>query len=163
MPILDIQIGGNQQQQYPFTTFRFSVEINVEGISEKICGGQFAECDGLEMTMEVKTIREGGNNGKQIRLSGPTSYGQLTLKRGMTDDFDLWNWFDESVRNPALRADAEVIIFTADRSDSTESARFKLKRCVPTKLKAPGLNAKDGLIAIEELQLAYESLSMQKK
>jgi phage tail-like protein len=163
MPILDIQIGDNQQQQYPFTTFRFSIEINVEGISEKICGGQFSECDGLEMTMEVKTIREGGNNGKQIRLSGPVSYGQLILKRGMTDSFDLWNWFDESVSNPALRADAEVIMFTADRADRTESARFKLKRCVPTKLKAPGLNAKDGLIAVEELQLAYESLSMQKK
>jgi phage tail-like protein len=163
MPILDIEIGTNQPQQYPFTAFRFAVEINVEGVSEKICGGYFSECDGLEMTMEVKTIREGGNNGKQIRLSGPTSYGQLTLKRGMTDDFDLWSWFDESARNPALRADAEVIIFTADRAARDESARFKLKRCVPTKLKAPGLNARDGLIAIEELQLAYESLSLQRK
>jgi hypothetical protein len=27
------------------------------------------------------------------------------------------------------------------------------------KLKAPALNAKDGVVAIEELQLAYESLS----
>jgi phage tail-like protein len=163
MPILDIEFSSNQPQQYPFTTFRFSVEINVEGISEKICGGHFSECDGLDMTMEVKTIREGGNNGKQIRLNGPISYGQLTLKRGMTDNFDLWSWFDEAVSNPSLRADAEVIIFTADRAARTESARFKLKRCVPTKLKAPALNAKDGLIAIEELQLSYESLSLQNK
>ena len=157
------EIGNNQQPQYPFTTFRFAVEINVEGVSEKICGGYFSECDGLEMTMEVKTIREGGNNGKQIRLSGPISYGQLTLKRGMTDNFDLWNWFDDAVSNPSLRADAEVIIFTAERAARTESARFKLKRCVPTKLKAPGLNAKEGLIAIEEFQLAYESMSLQQK
>jgi phage tail-like protein len=162
MALLDIQIGGNQQQQYPFTAFRFSVEINVEGVSEKVCGGYFSECDGLEMTMEVKTIREGGNNGKQIRLNGPVSYGQLILKRGMTDSFDLWDWFDKTIKDSSLRADAEVIMFTADRTQRTESARFKLKRCVPVKLKAPGLNAKDGLIAVEELQLAYESLSLQK-
>jgi phage tail-like protein len=157
------QIGNSKPLPYPFTTFRFAIEINVAGISEKVCGGYFAECDGLEMTMEVKTIREGGNNGKQIRLSGPVSYGQLTLKRGMTDNFDLWNWFDASVTNPSLRADAEVIIFTSDVAKRTESARFKLKRCVPTKLKAPGLNAKEGLIAIEEFQLAYESMTLKQK
>ena len=28
----------------------------------RVCNAAFAECDGLEMTMEVKTIREGGNN-----------------------------------------------------------------------------------------------------
>jgi phage tail-like protein len=162
MAFLDVQFGGTQGPEYPFIAFRFAVEINVEGVSEKICGGYFSDCDGLEMTMEVKTIREGGNNGKQIRLSGPVSYGQLTLKRGMTDNFDMWNWFDQCIKDASLRADAEVIIFTADRSNRTESARFKLKRCVPTKLKAPALNAKDGLIAIEELQLSYESLSLEK-
>jgi hypothetical protein len=33
---------------------------------------------------------------------------------------------------------------------------------MPVKLKAPALNAKDGMVAIEELQLAYESLSVKK-
>jgi hypothetical protein len=32
---------------------------------------------------------------------------------------------------------------------------------VPIKLKAPALNAKDGGVAIEELQLAYESLTLK--
>ena len=39
-------------------------------------------------------------------------------------------------------------------------ATFRLSRCVPVKLKAPALNAKDGIVAIEELQLAYESLEL---
>ena len=30
---------------------------------------------------------------------------------------------------------------------------------MPVKIKAPGLNAKDGLIAIEEMQVAYETLT----
>src|SRR5207249_8730015 len=72
----------------------------------------FAECDGLEMTMEVKTIKEGGANGRLIRLIGPVNYGQLTLKRGMTANFDLWNWFTQVVADPTLRANVEVVMQT---------------------------------------------------
>lgn len=146
---------------YPFTAFNFAVEINVPGVSSQLCSASFSECDGLEMTMEVKTIREGGNNGQQIRLTGPLSYGQLTLKRGMTDSFDLWSWFSAMLQpaNIGLRADAEVVLFAGD--GQTERARFLLRRCLPTRLKAPALNAKDGTIAIEELQLVYESLAFK--
>jgi phage tail-like protein len=150
---------ANETVIYPFTAFDFAVEINVPGLATKVCNAAFSECDGLEMTMEVKTIREGGNNGKQIRLTGPLSYGQLTLKRGMTATFDLWDWFSAMLTNAALRADAEVVVFAAN--GTTERARFMLTRCVPIKLKAPALNAKDGIVAIEELQLVYESLTMK--
>ena len=47
---------------YPFTAFNFGVEIRVNDAIPRVCSAAFAECDGLEMTMEVKTIREGGNN-----------------------------------------------------------------------------------------------------
>ena len=144
---------------YPFTSFNFAVEINVPGLSSLVCSAAFSDCDGLEMNMEVKTIREGGNNSRQIRLSGPVSYGQLTLKRGMTETFDLWNWFNAVTANPSLRADAEVVMLTPD--GKKERARFILSRCVPVKLKAPPMNAKDGQVAIEELQLAYESLTFK--
>ena len=151
---------ADETVRYPFTSYNFAVEINVKDISPKVCSAAFSECDGLEMTMEVKTIREGGNNGAQIRLTGPLSYGQLTLKRGMTASFDLWYWFDAMLTNVGLRADAEVVIFAEDRQ--TERARFMLTRCMPTKLKAPALNAKDGMVAIEELQLTYESLRLKR-
>ena len=141
----------------PFVAFNFSVEITKAGDSARMCGAAFSECDGLEMTMEVKTIKEGGNNGQLVRLTGPVSYGQLTLKRGMTANFDLWEWFNAVVADPGLRANAEVVLLAGD--GTTERARFLLRRCVPVKLKAPPMNAKDGMVAIEELQLAYESLS----
>lgn len=151
---------AEEQLVYPFVAFNFSVEINVPDLSPKVCNAAFAECDGLEVTMDVKTIREGGNNGRQIRLTGPMNFGQLTLKRGMTSTFDLWNWIEKTLENPGLRADAEVVILATD--GKTERARFVLTRCVPVKLKAPPLNAKDGVIAIEEFQLAYESLSLKR-
>jgi phage tail-like protein len=59
-----------------------------------------------------------------------------------------------------LRATAKIVFFAPD--GQTERVRFVLDRCLPTKLKAPALNAKDGMVAIEELQMVYESLRLVK-
>lgn len=147
-------------QPYPFTNFNFSVEINRGSDAKPLANAAFAECDGLEMSMEVKTIRQGGDSGRQIRLNGPVSYGQLTLKRGMSENFDLWDWFRDSIADPRLRANAEVVLLAPD--GNTVRARFVLSRCVPVKLKAPALNARDGQIAIEEFQMAYETLALKR-
>lgn len=144
---------------YPFTGFNFSVEITPDGSSAPLCSAQFSDCDGLEMTMDVKTIREGGNNGVQIRLAGPAAYGQLTLKRGMTSSFQLWEWFERVLRDPKVRASAVVVLYAAD--GTTQRAVWTLDRCVPLKLKAPALNAREGIVAIEEMQLGYESLRLR--
>ncbi|HEX8502103.1 MAG TPA: phage tail protein, partial [Pyrinomonadaceae bacterium] len=76
---LSDMLGGDTQ---PFAAFNFAVEIHVPGVSKQVCGAAFAECDGLEMSMDVKTIREGGNNNQQPRLTGAVNFGQLVLKRG---------------------------------------------------------------------------------
>ena len=89
---------------YPFTTFNFQVQLTITnysglGLSSQLCDMEFSECDGLEMTMEPKTVREGGNNTQQTHLVGPVSYGNLTLKRGMTRNLDLWKWFSLATGN----------------------------------------------------------------
>jgi phage tail-like protein len=155
----------------PFTTFNFKVLLSFPsslsqlgaalGVDEMtVCKGEFSECDGLEITMAPKTIREGGNNGRQIHLVGPVSYGQLTLKRGMTENTALWRWFERTQRRHDLRADGKVVMLAPDRRD--KQVRFALTGCLPIKIKAPALSAKDGLIAIEEMQLAYETLALDR-
>ncbi len=145
----------------PYTAFNFRVEIAVKGVASTVCGGSFAECDGLELTLEAKTFREGGRNSGPVHLVGPVSYGQLSLKRGMTTNLDLWKWFETVVTsgNRGLRASAEVTILAPD--GKTESATFALTGCLPVKLKAPSLNAKDGVVAVEEMQIAYETLQLK--
>jgi phage tail-like protein len=144
----------------PFTAFRFEVEITLPGEHTAVCGAAFSECEGLEMSIEPKTIREGGRNLGPVHLVGPVSYGQLTLKRGMTSNFDLWQWFERVVQpgNRGIRPTAEIVMKAADGS---EQARFVLVGCLPVKLKAPALNAKDGIVAVEEMQLVYESMSLR--
>jgi phage tail-like protein len=149
----------------PFTTFNFRVRIPVD--ENQLCEAAFSECDGLEMTMEPKTHREGGNNVTQYQLVGPMTYGQLTLKRGMTETFDLWDWFNRVNEGEySLRTKVVVEILSSEWSGeeqitSSVDARFTLAGCLPVKLRAPSLNASDGGVAIEELQIAYERMDTE--
>ena len=138
----------------PLTAFNFAVEIYPDGASAPLAEAAFADCDGIELTMDVKTIREGGANDRAYRVPGVINYANLTLKRGVTSNLDLWNWVQQSVADPGLRANAEVVVFQAD--GTTEAMRYQLHRCLPIKFKAPALSAKDGQVAIEAFQLAYE-------
>jgi phage tail-like protein len=149
----------------PFTTFNFRVRIDVDG--DELCSAAFSECNGLEMTMEAETHREGGNNVTEHQLVGQVSYGQLTLKRGMTKTYDLWKWFNDANRTGGSggydeRTRIRVEMLASDRGDTVNesdvTARFTLHRCLPVKMRAPSLAASDGGVAIEELQVAYERL-----
>ena len=151
---------SEKQPLRPFTTFNFKVNLRLSD-DDPVCSAAFAECGGLEMSITPKTIREGGNNGQQIHLSGPVSYGQLSLKRGMTKDFGLWKWFEKVQQERGLRASGEVIMLSSDQTQKKEEVKIKLTGCLPMKLKAPALNAKSGQIAIEEMQIAYETLYLE--
>ncbi len=147
----------------PFTTFNFLVEISVE--DEQIGPVGFSECDGLEMTMEPKTIREGGRNEGPVHLTGPVTYGQLTLKRGMTSDARLWKWFEDVVADEGRGKRAEIDVIMQDSAgpatgadERAEAAVFHLTGCLPVKVRAPMLSALDGLAAIEELAVAFETM-----
>lgn len=143
-----------------YTAFNFLVEISVDDIGDPICNAAFSECDGLEITIEPKTFHEGGNNTGQVHLTGAASYSQLTLKRGMTSDFGLWRWFNEVLKTDkrGMRALATIVMLGADREPQLT---FKLEGCVPIKLRAPALNAKDGALAIEEMQLVYSRMDVE--
>jgi phage tail-like protein len=144
----------------PFTNFNFLVEIEVDGVSDLVCAAVFSDVDGLEMTIEPKTIREGGRNTGPVHMAGQVGYGQLLLKRGMTSTFDLWKWFEATVvpGQAGLRGSADITVLG---SDGSEQMQFQITGCLPVKLRSPALNAKDGLIAIEEMTIAYESLTLK--
>ncbi|MCS6844223.1 MAG: phage tail protein [Caldilineales bacterium] len=147
----------------PYTAFRFEVVLDLAdpppGVTNPVCNAAFAECDGLEMSIEPKTVREGGNNREQIHLVGKVSYGQLTLKRGMTANLQLWTWMAAAAQPGRVsHAEGRVTLWDAD---GTPRVTFVLRECFPTRLRGPSLNAKDGLVAIEEMQLVYRSLEVR--
>lgn len=147
----------------PYTAFRFEVVLNLDdpppGITNPLCSAAFSECSGLEMNMQTKEVRQGGDNGRVIHLPGPATYGQLTLQRGMTANLHLWQWMAAAAR-PGRNNKAQGQVTMHD-ADGTLRLVFVLEDCLPVKVSGPSLNAKDGLIAIEQLQLVYASLTLR--
>ncbi|MEM7685737.1 MAG: phage tail protein [Pseudomonadota bacterium] len=143
----------------PLSAFNFAVRLLLDGEQRPICDGAFSEVTGLEASIDTQTIREGGNNTRQIHLMGQISYGQATLKRGLTKGLDLWTWFNAVNDRRDLRASGEIVLLSGDRE--SETIKFILTGCLPIKLKMPSLNATDGIVAIEEMQIAYETLDVR--
>ena len=146
-----------------FTTFRFEVVLTLdnppEGFTNPICDAAFSRCDGLEASMEPFTYQEGGRNQRQYHRPGPVTYSQISLRRGMSDNLQLWHWFELAGR-PGRKAAANGEITIHDAS-GTPQVTFMLKNCLPVRLRAPGLDAQETQIAIEELVLVCEHLQAE--
>jgi phage tail-like protein len=145
----------------PFTAFRFEVILNLNkpmnGISDPVCNAAFAECSGLEISMQPETFNQGGDNQVVTHLKSKVSYGQLTLNRGMTASKHLWVWM-EAAGAPGVDARANGTVKMLN-PDGSSAAVFKLYDCLPVSLRGPSLNARTGEIAIEEMTLAYGRLA----
>lgn len=145
----------------PFTTFRFEVILNLNkpmnGISDPVCNAAFAECSGLEISMQPESFNQGGDNQVQTHLKNKVTYGQLTLNRGMTASKHLWVWM-EAAGAPGVDARANGTIKMINPDGSTATV-FKLFDCLPVSLRGPSLNARTGEVAIEEMTIAYGRLT----
>ena len=139
------------QRVDPFRNFNFLVEL--DGIAQ----ASFTECSGLSSTTEVIENREGGDNVTVRKLPGKTSYSDISLKWGLTDSTELWDWRQQIVDGNVVRKNGSIVVF--DLANSTEVARWNFVRAWPTKWEGPNLSAKGNDIAIDTLVLAHEGLT----
>jgi len=142
----------------PFAAHAFAIELRLPGEDEPLCEAAFCECDGLELQRSIVTLREGGATDSVRLLAGQESFGRVTLRRGMTTAFDLWDWWERVRRDPRVRATCDVIVLSPDLAE--ERLRFRLHGCLPAKLAGPRLNATGNEIAIETLEIACESVEL---
>ena len=150
-----------QELEAPLHVFRFELSfkrVAGTGGTEQVCNGAFAECTGLEATMEPKVIKAGGANYGAVQRPGPVTFATVILKRGMTSNRDLFQWFQlVNGGSTAYRLSAEIEM--RDTNGDTV-VTWGLDRCLPVKFKAADLNAKGGEVGIEELHLAHEGLRL---
>lgn len=146
------------EQQRPFMNFNFEVTITEDGRPLTTVG--FQEVQGLEVKMRTKEIREGGNNTQVFHGIGPAEYGQLLCRRGAAGNHELWDWMERLHGGRGRRADVTVELYGTDQA--AVQLRFLATGCLPARLKGPDLNARDGQVAIEELLLVYETLSIER-
>ena len=150
----------------PYHTFRFVVTFKEDAFAGgsatdvPLCRGAFAECTGLEATMEPKVIKEGGRNYGTAQRAGPVTFATVILKRGMTFNHDLWKWFEllTSDGGYAYRLAATI---TMQDIAGNPVLEWKLEKAMPTKFKAADLNAKNSDLAVEELHIVHEGLTLK--
>ncbi len=108
----------------PLHVFRFKVDFFTDSLSEggnheqfQVCSGAFAECTGLEATMEAKVIKEGGRNYGAAQRAGGTTFATVILKRGISSNQNLYQIFNSvSTGTFAPRMQVTINVFNNDGS-----------------------------------------------
>lgn len=147
-----------------FVPFRFKVSLFLGDSNEPLCEGAFSEASGFEATMAPKTVKEGGSNWGEVQLAGTTTFAPVVLKRGVTGVTDLWTWFDVVTRqaNYALRYTARIEVLSPESNSAEAVLIWTLANAMPTRFKGPDLSGTATQVAVEELTLVHEGLSLER-
>jgi phage tail-like protein len=132
----------------PYKNFNFRVEI--DGIT--VAG--FSDCTGLESEVNVIEYREGGDHSIR-KLPGLPRFGDITLKRGVTQSAELQTWHREILNGISDRRNVVVILLDDQRN---EVVRWKVSNAFPRKWEGPHFNASGNEVAIETLVLCCEDI-----
>lgn len=135
----------------PYRNSQFKLEI--QGIVQ----AGFAEVSVPDSTSDAVEYREGTDPLTLRKLPGLTKYGNITLKWGLADAKEIWDWrklvidgkTDEARRNGAI-----VILDT----EGNEVVRWNFINGWPSKYDPADLNAKGNDVAVETLEITHEGL-----
>ena len=134
----------------PYKVFRFVLEID----GTQVAG--FSEITGLEVRTEVDDYREGGVNDYVHKIAKETRYPNLTLKRGITDTTDLWDWHQQIVLGDIKRKTISVILRD---SLGREKWRWVFRDAYPVKWNGSDLNASGNTVLVESVELAHHGMT----
>jgi phage tail-like protein len=135
----------------PLGNFRFRVEI--DGIAQ----AGFSEVEIAPTTTDAIDYREGTDPAHVRKLSGLTRFGNITLKRGMTDSLDLYQWYKQVTEGQLAGNRRQVAIIVADESGA-DVARFLVSEAWPIKYQPSELDATGSAVLIETLELVNEGI-----
>ncbi|PKM82001.1 MAG: phage tail protein [Firmicutes bacterium HGW-Firmicutes-14] len=138
------------QRKDPLRNFRFRIEI--DGIQQ----AGFSEASGFDATVDVIDYREGADPTHVRKLSGLTKYGNITLKWGITDSMEIYNWHKAVIDGNVQRKNISIIVVDEAGSDK---ARWEIVNAWPTKYDPPDFNAKGNDVAIETLEIVHEGMT----
>lgn len=142
----------------PLPAFNFLVQlIETNGLTLTVAG--FSECSGLDTTLEVQEYQEGGVNDRVHKFPTRFTFSNIVLRRGVTLDPALRDWYGKLLRGQVERRDGLIILLNELR---LPVLAWKFERGLPVKYNGPTLNASANESAIETLEIAHERLEVVK-
>lgn len=143
------------ERKDPYKNHRFLVEI--DGITQ----AGFREVTIPDTAQDPIEYREGNEPTTVRKLPGLIKYGNVSLKWGITDSLDLYNWRKE-VEDGKIKDARKNIAVSLQGDEGEEVSRWEFSQCWPTKYDAPDGNATANEIAIETLEIAHEGMKRTK-
>ena len=141
------------QRDNPYPNFNFAVDI---GLGDTI---GFSEVDLPAGEIEVIEYREGNEIASRARkLPGLTKYANVTLKRGVAGDLELFEWWQSGRDGQLLRRKVVITLLDEQRQPVQ---RWVLRDAWPAKLDYSTLNARGNEVVVETLELAHEGFETE--
>ena len=113
--------------------------------------GRFGECSGLAVEYDVLEYAEGGNNLQVHQLRGRVRYPNVVLRRGVTHEDELLNWFF-TTEQPAQRP---TVTITLNDPTGAMVRQFALSEALPVRWTGPTASAAGNAPASESLEIAH--------
>ncbi|OGO70010.1 MAG: phage tail protein [Chloroflexi bacterium RBG_19FT_COMBO_62_14] len=137
----------------PLVGFHYAVEI------QGTLKGYFTECSGLGSEHDVIEHKIVDEKGKEViqKIPGRLKWEAISLKRGITDNMDIWMWRKkvEDGDVDGARSNGSIVMFDQHLS---EMARWNFENAWPVKVSGPSVKSDSNEIGIEELSITHEGL-----
>jgi phage tail-like protein len=153
--VMSAQKRESTQRKDPYGNYRFKVEIN--GITQ----AGFSEVIIPDSSNQVIEVREGTSPTFVRKQPGLAAYGNLILKWGLTASMELYNWRKAVEQGLVSTSRKNISVIVVDE-EGNDAARWDFTNAWPSKYKAPDLNAKGNDIAIETLEIVFETMQRVK-
>ena len=136
------------ERKNPYRNFRFLVEI------DSIIQAGFSEATIPDSTSDIIEYREGNWPTYVRKLPGLTKHGNFTLKWGVTDSMELYNWRKLVEQGKMKDARKNIAVILMDE-EGNPASRWEFGGAWPIKYDAPDLTAKGNDVAIETLEIVF--------
>jgi phage tail-like protein len=137
----------------PYRGFNFAVEI------QKTAVAGFRECGGLSFTTDAVDYREGNEVHLHVRkLRGLSKFPPITMKRGFTDNKDLWEWYLAVLNGKNDRRNGAIVL----RDEQQQPViRWEFINAWICKWEGPAMNATTNDVAIESIEICVERIELK--
>ncbi len=137
----------------PYRGFNFRLEIDNSAVAG------FSECGGLTFDTDPVDYREGTDKRLTVRkLMGLRKFANISLKRGYTQNKELWNWYKNILNGQSDRRHGTIVL---QDELHTDVLRWEWQDGWITKYEGPAFNAHTNDVTIEHLEIVVERVELQ--
>lgn len=149
----NISTRDSTTNEDPLLGFNFALEL------EGKMAGYFTECSGIGSENEIVEHKVVDKSGREIirKIPGRLKWQDVTLKRGITSDMQIWQWRDKVVNGKMSDARTNATITMLNRSYEPV-ATWHLTNAWPSKVSGPQLKADDNNFGVEEVTIVHEGI-----